>query len=115
MDSINDLSDRLKRFAKERDWKQFHSPKNLSMALCGEIGELAHHFQWLTETESGALSVEKKQAVAEEAADVFLYLVMLSDALGIDLLKEAAEKIDKNEYRYPVDKSKGSSSKYSDL
>lgn len=85
------------------------------MALCGEIGELAHHFQWLTETESNALSDEKKRAVAEEAADVLLYLVMLSDSLGIDILKEAARKIDKNESRYPVDKSKGSSSKYSDL
>ena len=85
------------------------------MALCGEIGELAHHFQWLTEEESRQLPAGKKAKVAEEAADVLLYLVMLSDALGVDLLKEAHEKIGRNAERYPVDKAKGTPAKYSDL
>lgn len=115
MKSIEQLREQLQRFAQERDWKQFHSPKNLAMALCGEIGELAHHFQWLSEDDSRQLSDEKRNAVAEETADVLLYLIMLSDALDIDLLEAAEKKIRKNESRYPADKSKGSSAKYTDL
>lgn len=115
VDSIDRLRERLKRFAEERDWKQFHSPKNLAMALSGEIGELAHHFQWLTEEQSSSLPADKQALVAEELADVLLYLVMLSDALGVDLLAAAHAKIERNSERYPVDKAKGSPAKYSDL
>lgn len=115
MDSINQLRDQLRNFAEERDWKQFHSPKNLAMALCGEIGELAHHFQWLTEEESAQLLSEKKEQVAEELADVLLYLVMLSESLDINLLDETKKKIEKNAARYPADKAKGNSAKYLDL
>lgn len=115
MDSIDQLRQRLKSFTEKRDWKQFHSPKNLSMALCGEIGELAHHFQWLTEEQSASLPEDKRRLVSEELADVFLYLVMLSDSLGVDLLDVAHAKIDKNSERYPAEKSKGSATKYSDL
>lgn len=115
VDSIDHLRERLKRFADERDWNQFHSPKNLAMAVTGEIGELVHHFQWLTEEQSSSLAPEKQTLVAEELADVLIYLVMLSEALGVDLLAVAHAKIDGNAERYPVNKAKGSPAKYSDL
>lgn len=114
---LADLTHRLRTFAAERDWDQFHSPKNLSMALAGEAGELLELFQWLTQEESQALadSPEEMARVREEVADILIYLVRLADKLGIDLEEAAVEKIEKNVERYPVDKARGKATKYHDL
>ncbi len=106
-DSIDQLNERLLRFARERDWEQFHSPKNLAMALAGEAGELLEHFQWLTEEQSENLSADRKDEVAMELADLLIYLVRLSQRLEIDLLDAAWRKIAINEKRYPAEKVKG--------
>jgi NTP pyrophosphatase (non-canonical NTP hydrolase) len=113
-DSLQQLSQSLQQFADARDWGQFHSPKNLASALIVEAGELLEHFQWLTEAQSRELDADKKQAVAHEMADVLLYLVQLSSGLGIDLLQAAREKMLLNAQKYPVDRARGSSRKYSD-
>lgn len=105
----------LRAFAKERDWDQFHSPKNLVMALVGEMGELVEHFQWLTQAQSRNLTADKLQEVREEVADIQIYLLMLSEKLGIDLISAVEEKISKNEAKYPAEKARGSSQKYTDL
>lgn len=109
--SIDDLAAALRLFARERDWEQFHSPKNLAMALSVEVAELAEHFQWLTQQESYRLSSAKKGAVREELADVLIYLVRLADRLDMDLLAAAEEKIAKNAQKYPVSESRGHSDK----
>jgi NTP pyrophosphatase (non-canonical NTP hydrolase) len=106
-DSLDQLNARLLAFARERDWEQFHSPKNLAMALAGEAGELLEHFQWLSEQQSAELSVEKKRQVAHELADILNYLVRLAERLDIDLLAAADEKIAINAARYPADKVRG--------
>ncbi len=106
-DSIEQLNQRLLRFARERDWEPFHSPKNLVMALAGEVGELIEHFQWLSEAQSAGLDEVKKRAVAHEMADILIYLIRLSERLDIDLVAAANEKIALNEQRYPVDKVRG--------
>lgn len=114
MPDIEQLKLRLRRFAEERDWEKFHSPKNLAMALSAEVGELLEHFQWLTEEQSAALDSDKRGAVEAELADVFIYLVRLSDRLDIDLLEAVAGKIEANEEKYPVDQVYGSSKKYTE-
>jgi NTP pyrophosphatase (non-canonical NTP hydrolase) len=110
--TLDDLRERLRRFAAARDWDQFHSPKNLAMALIAEAAELVEHFQWLTEAQSAALAPEKRAAVAEELADVLVYTVRLADKLGIDLLAAAAGKMDRNEAKYPAARVRGSARKY---
>ena len=114
MNSLDALRDALQRFAAERDWDQFHSPKNLAIALSVEASELLEHFQWITESESKLLPPEKLEKVRDEMADVLIYLVRLSDKLAVDLLKVAFEKIDKNARKYPADRVRGSSKKYTD-
>ncbi len=114
-DPIADLAQRLDHFAAERDWQQFHSPKNLASALIVEAGELLEHFQWLTEDQSRALPPPKKEAVASEMADVLLYLVQLSQAMGIDLISAARDKLLLNESRYPVALARGNSRKHGEL
>ncbi len=101
MDSIDDLNRKLLAFARERDWEQFHSPKNLAMALAGETGELLEHFQWLTQQQSYALSPDKKEEVALEMADIFIYLIRLGERLDIDLIEATQRKISINVQRYP--------------
>jgi len=113
--SLEELRTRLAAFAAERDWQQFHSPKNLAMALAAEAGELLEHFQWLTEDESGALPEAARTEVALEIADVLLFLVRLADRLGIDPLDAAARKLELNARKYPVDKSRGRATKYDRL
>jgi len=114
MEDLEALKHRIREFAQARDWDQFHSPKNLSMALAAEAGELLEKFQWLTEGESSNLSSERKEEIRDEMADVLVYLVRLADKLDIDLLDAAGKKIIKNEQKYPTDKVKGSSKKYTE-
>ena len=114
-EELQALINSLREFARERDWDQFHSPKNLASALTVESAELLEHFQWLTEAQSRELSTEKRIAVGEEMADVFLYLLRLSDQLNIDLVEAAKLKLTLNAAKYPVDKSRGSSKKYTEL
>ena len=104
---------RIREFALAREWERFHTPKNLAMALIVEAAELVEQFQWLTPAESTALSVEKHEAVRQEIADVLIYLTRLADLLDIDLLKAAADKIEINARKYPVDLARGNATKYS--
>ncbi|MCK5716280.1 MAG: nucleotide pyrophosphohydrolase [Thiomargarita sp.] len=107
MSNLEELRVHLAKFAEKRDWDQFHSPKNLSMALMGEAAEVVEHFQWLTEEKSRQLSADKLQAVTHEVADVLIYLVRLADKLDIDLIAAAEAKMNINETRYPVKQVKG--------
>ena len=109
---LDELRERVSRFAAERDWEQFHSPKNLAMALSVEVAELVEHFQWLTEEQSRALDARRLEQVRLELADVCWYLLRISDRLGVDLLEAAADKIALNEKKYPADRVRGSSRKY---
>jgi NTP pyrophosphatase (non-canonical NTP hydrolase) len=108
------LRDTLRKFVAERDWDQFHSPKNLAMALSVEAAELLEHFQWLTEAESHRLPPEKRAQVRDEMADVLVYLVRLADKLDVDLLDAARKKIEKNALKYPAERVRGSMKKYTD-
>jgi len=112
---MEELIQKLRTFAKERDWEQFHSPKNLAMALSVEVAEVVEHFQWLTEEESLNLTTDKLDNIKAEIGDVMIYLIRLSDNLGIDPLKAATEKIILNDAKYPVTKSKGNATKYTEL
>jgi NTP pyrophosphatase (non-canonical NTP hydrolase) len=114
-DSLKSLSARLARFAAERDWDQFHNPKNLAMAVAGEVGELVEHFQWLTFEEAQNLAPATREEVALEAADVLLFLLRLCDKLGIDLAAAARRKLELNAARYPIAKARGRATKYDKL
>jgi len=111
-DSLIELRQKIDAFVNERDWAQFHSPKNLAMAMIVEAAELVEHFQWDTIQESYDLSAEKRQEVAHELADTFVYLLRLAEVTGIDLIEAANQKIALNAIKYPVDKAKGSNAKY---
>ena len=106
-DSLEQLRVRLAQFASARDWDQFHTPKNLAMALAGEAGELLEHFQWLTPEQSGSLSPDKHRQVAHELADILIYLIRLADKLEVDLVPTAWDKIALNEARYPAERVRG--------
>ncbi len=112
---IKEIMERLKRFAEERDWERFHSPKNLSMALSVEASEVVEIFQWMKEEESFDLDRDKLERLSEEIADVMIYLLRLSDVTGIDPLEAVMKKIEKNETRYPAQLVKGRAVKYSQL
>ena len=114
MNELEELRVLISNFAKERDWDQFHSPKNLSMALIVEAGELVEHFQWLKQSESHELSKDKLEAVEEELADILVYLIRIADRLDIDLIDAARKKIKSNTAKYPVDMVRGSSRKYTE-
>ena len=114
-DPLRGLRDELRVFAAERDWDQFHSPRNLATALAVEAAELLEPFQWLTDDQSRALPPETRAAVEEELADVLLYLVRLADKLDVDLAAAARAKIVRNGEKYPVEKARGSSRKYDAL
>jgi len=114
-DSLEQLRIRVARFAAERDWDQFHNPKNLAMALAIEAGELMEHFQWLTPEAAAAPPDGTRDEIALEAADVLLYLLRLCDKLGIDLRQAAERKLALNEQKYPADKARGRSTKYDKL
>jgi len=108
------LSKRLEKFAMDRDWDQFHAPKNLVMALSVEAAELTEHFQWLTEEQSNNLSDETLDEVAFEMADIYIYLTRLATKLKVDLPQYVDDKININEKRFPIDKVRGSAKKYND-
>lgn len=101
IDSLTDLRDTLRNFAQTRDWRKFHTPKNLAMALIVEAAELVEHFQWASAEESLSVSGEKLAAVRDEIADTLIYLVELADVLDIDLIEAARDKIVKNGEKYP--------------
>ena len=112
---LTQLRDALRQFAEERDWDQFHSPKNLASALAVEAAELLERFQWLTEDQSRKLPPEELARVREEMADVLNYLVRLADKLDVNLLDAARDKIKVNAAKYPVEKARGIARKYSEL
>ncbi len=114
-DPLIELRDRLRAFAREREWHRYHTPKNLAMALIVEAAELAEHFQWLTAEESQSPQDGKREKIREELADVLIYLVELADTLGIDLAAAARDKIEKNALKYPVEKARGNAKKYDEL
>ena len=105
-DSLIELRSRINQFVKERDWDQFHSPKNLAMAMIVEAAELVEHFQWDTLEESLQLDDEKREKVGQELADTFVYLLRIAEVTGIDLIEAANRKIDLNAKKYPVEKGK---------
>ncbi len=113
--NLKELTLELAQFAREREWEKFHSPKNLAMALGVESAELMEHFQWLTEEESRAITdPKKKQAVAHEMADIFVYMMRIVDLMGIDFKASLYEKMKLNAEKYPADLVKGSAKKYSE-
>lgn len=102
-DTLEGLARRLRTFAEERDWGRFHSPKNLAMALTGEVGELVEHFQWCTEEQSAQIMAsDRADDVTDELADVLIYLVRLADVLGVDPVQAAMAKVERNEHRFPT-------------
>ena len=113
MKDLEEIRQCVASFAKERDWEQFHSPKNLAMALSVEVAELIEHFQWLSEGQSRELDDATRAAVADEIADVQVYLVRIADTLGVDILSAVKTKMEKNAQKYPADKVRGSAKKYS--
>jgi NTP pyrophosphatase (non-canonical NTP hydrolase) len=112
--SVAELTTLVRSFADSRDWQQFHTARNLVLALVGEAGELAAEFQWIGDDNivSALQDADKREAVGSELADVFIYLLRLSDVIGIDLAEELKKKIAINEERYPADRAKGSAAKY---
>ena len=112
---MKELTEKIRAFARDREWEQFHSPKNLAMALSVEVAEVVEHFQWLTQEESRRPDPARLEEIRQEIGDVMIYLVRLADQLGIDPLQAADEKIQINEKKYPVEKSRGLAAKYTDL
>jgi len=109
---MNELKQAIRAFNRQRDWDQYHTPKNLAMALVVEAGELAEHFQWLTQEQSAGLPEEKRAKVRDEIGDVLLYLVNLADKLEIDPVEAAWRKLEKNAINYPAEKVRGKALKY---
>lgn len=111
------LSEKIAQFSAERDWDKFHSPKNLAMALSVEVAELAEIYQWLTEDESRAAHEDEalRSKIADELADISIYLIRLFQKTGIDLEKAVLTKLSRNGEKYPVELAKGKSTKYTDL
>jgi dCTP diphosphatase len=111
---VEDLRNAIRAFIDQRDWEQFHSPKNLAMALSVEVSEVVEHFQWLTEEQSRKLPSETLAEVREEIGDVVIYLTELADKLGIDPVEAAKAKVEINRQKYPADSVKGKASKYTE-
>lgn len=111
MDSLAELTGKLREFADQRDWEQFHSPKNLAMALIVEAAELVEQFQWLTQEQSRELDAKKLEAARQEIGDVLIYLTRIADRLGIDPVAAAHDKMLINAAKYPAELARGSSAK----
>jgi len=112
--TLQELSVTLSEFARERDWEQFHTPKNLAMALAVEVAEIMELFQWKTAEESFDLPQTQHEDLRDELADAFIYLVRLADRAGVDLMDAARAKIEKNHDRYPADRVRGNAAKYTE-
>lgn len=115
MNEIKTITFKIKKFRDERDWMQFHDPKNMAISIIIEASELLEHFQWKTKEEVQQCLMSNKNEVEEEIADIAMYLFELADNLGINLINAMEEKLKKNAKKYPVDKSKGSAKKYTEL
>ncbi|MBC7756166.1 MAG: nucleotide pyrophosphohydrolase [Bdellovibrio sp.] len=113
-DSLQDLRNKINAFVAKRDWAQFHTPKNLAMAMIVEAAELVEQFQWDTPQESLQLSAKKREAVSHELADTFVYLLRIAEVLEIDLIAATDAKIKLNAVKYPIEKAKGSNAKYTE-
>ncbi len=111
-DSLQELRSRIDAFVKERDWEQFHTPKNLAMAMIVEAAEVVEHFQWDSAQESATLTEQRKTEIGHELADTLVYLLRIADVCGIDLIAAANAKIALNAQKYPVEKARGSNAKY---
>lgn len=109
------LMRKIRRFARERDWEQFHTPKNLAMALSVEASEIVEIFQWLTGAQSRELPEKKRADLVDELADTYIYLLKLADQFGVDLNEAATLKLRKNALKYPVSKARGSAKKYTEF
>jgi dCTP diphosphatase len=110
--TLQDLKARMAEFVRERDWEQFHSPKNLAMSIAIEAAELMEHFQWLTIEDSKNLTSEHMVDIGEELADIIIYSLSLSNTLGLDLSQTVLDKMEKNSRKYPSEKVRGKSHKY---
>lgn len=115
MYNLNELIELIERFRIERDWKQFHTPKNLAISISLEASEILEHFQWKNDEEVKMYLESHRENIAEEMADVFVYLLMMSHDLNIDLLEATFSKVKKNAEKYPVEKAKGTAKKYTEL
>lgn len=117
MTTLGDLQARLRHFAQARDWQQFHTPKNLAMALAGEVGEVNALLQWTSpdDVDAWLANPSNAEAIRLEIADVFAYLLLLADAVGVDPVAAGLEKVLLNEERFPVDRTLGRPIKYTDL
>lgn len=113
-DSLQQLTERVRAFVQARDWEQFHTPKNLAMAMIVEAAELVEIFQWETPEQSQQMDAKKREQVSHELADTMVYLIRLADVLGVDLIQAANEKIELNAQKYPADKVRGSNAKYTE-
>ncbi len=113
--TLEQVRDQLRAFVAERDWDQFHNPKNLAMAMVVEAGELMEHFQWLSAEQAEALDERTRAEVELEVADVLLFLLRLCDRLDIDPLQATQRKLALNAQKYPVDKARGRAAKYDEL
>ena len=115
MDRVKDITGKIKKFRDERDWMQFHDPKNMAVSIIIEASELLEHFQWKTKEEVEKYIKTNKDEIQEEIADIAMYLFELADNLGIDLIKAMEQKLEKNSKKYPIDKAKGKHTKYTNL
>ncbi len=115
MNDIEIVTNKLLEFRKKRNWEQFHKPKDLAISLVLEAGELLEHFQWRSDEEIRKHVIDQKNEVAEELADVFNWVLLLAHDLNIDIIKSSLKKIDKNRKKYPVKKTKGKHTKYTNL
>lgn len=115
MREIKEMIDKIKKFRDDRDWMQFHDPKNMAVSIMIEAAELLEHFQWKTRGEVQAYIKENKEGISDEIADIAMYLFELADNLGIDLIQAMDKKLKKNEVKYPVDKAKSRHTKYNKL
>lgn len=115
MDELQSLTARIRKFNEDRDWRQYHNPKDMALSLVLEAAELMEHFQWKNGEELAQSVKTNKAAIAEELADVFYWVLHMSDEFDIDIMSALADKMDKNEAKYPVEKAKGSNKKYTEL
>ncbi|MEW6306446.1 MAG: nucleotide pyrophosphohydrolase [Verrucomicrobiota bacterium] len=114
-DTIQSLTAEIRAFRDARDWRQFHAPKELAVAIAAEAGELLQHFVWQSTEQSERRAAERKAEIASEIADVGILLFELADNLGLDLAQTMRDKLAKNHQRYPVEKARGSNKKYNEL